>query len=136
MKTFGILLIAGLLFLAACTTTATTPTGNVAQEPSGQSGSQMSQADNAPSDAQIVRVSVSGGNYIFSPNKVSVNKPVQLVFNVNQLPGCSRSVMVPDYNQRKVITQTDNTIVFTPTKTGEVYVACTMNMYTGTLMVE
>ena len=146
MKLLGILLLVGLL-ISACATTATTTNPstqnsvmNVAQLPASQSSSQMTRADDtqgdAQSDAQVVTVRVSGGNYFFSPSSVAVNKPVQLVFQASQLPGCSRSGMVPEYGQRKLITNTDNTIEFTPTKTGELYVACTMNMYKGTLIVE
>ncbi|MBR9703453.1 hypothetical protein GOV10_05410 [Candidatus Woesearchaeota archaeon] len=127
MKGFGILLITGLLLLAACTTNAT-PTGNIVTT--------TGDTQTSASDAQIVHVTVVGGEYQFSTDTVEAGKPVQLVFAADELPGCSKNVMVPEYGQRKLITPDDNVIEFTPTKTGPIDVACTMNMYKGKLNVE
>ena len=95
------------------------------------------ESDIAPTeDAQIVQVSVQGSEYLFSPASVQADKPVRLMFDPNGLPGCSRSVTLPDYEITKTIAEGDAAIDFTPKGTGPIAVACTMNMYTGTLVAE
>jgi plastocyanin domain-containing protein len=59
-----------------------------------------------------------------------------LVHTQDELPGCSSSVTLPDYDITKTIEEGDSTIEFTPSGAGPVAVACTMNMYTGTLVAE
>jgi plastocyanin domain-containing protein len=89
-----------------------------------------------PEDVQIVQVTVQETEYVFSPTSVQAGIPVRLVFDPNGLPGCSRSVTLPDYDLTKTIAEGDATIDFTPEGEGPIAVACTMNMYTGTLAVE
>ncbi|MBR9700436.1 hypothetical protein GOV11_01060 [Candidatus Woesearchaeota archaeon] len=105
-----------VLFLAACS--QSTPTGNVVAD-----------------EAQVVHVSVQGANYVFSEDSVDSSRPVKLVFDAAKLPGCSRVVTVPQYGAKKMITPEDNEITFEPLGSGPVRVACSMNMYTGELMV-
>jgi plastocyanin domain-containing protein len=87
-------------------------------------------------EAQIVEVTVEGSEYLFSPASVQAESPVRLVFDPNGVPGCSRSVTLPDYDITKTIEEGDATIEFTPKGKGPIAVACTMNMYTGTLVAE
>ena len=87
------------------------------------------------SNAQIVNMRVSGSKYILEPSTVKVNVPVKLVANIAQMPGCSKAVTVPAFNVFKYVDNNDNTIVFTPTKTGTFKVACSMNMYVGSLTI-
>ena len=95
------------------------------------------ESDVAPTeDAQIVQVTVQGSEYLFSPASVQADKPVRLMFDPDGLPGCSRSVTLPDYEITKTIAEGDATIEFTPKGTGPIAVACVMNMYTGTLVAE
>jgi len=90
----------------------------------------------ATQDFQIVQVAVQESEYIFSPASVQAGVRVRLVFDPNELPGCSRSVTLPDYDITKTIAEGDATIEFTPRAEGPIAVACTMNMYTGTLVAE
>jgi plastocyanin domain-containing protein len=85
---------------------------------------------------QIVQVAVHGNEYAFSPASVQAGVPVRLVFDPDELPGCSRSVTLPEYDIVKTMVEGDATIEFTPSGAGPVAVACTMNMYTGTLVAE
>ena len=87
-------------------------------------------------DVQVVQVTVKGTAYSFSPASVQAGMPVRLVFDPNGLPGCSRSVTLPDYDITKTIEEGDATIDFTPKGEGPIAVACSMNMYTGTLVAE
>ncbi len=89
-----------------------------------------------PEDVQIVQVTVQETEYIFSPASVQAGMPVRLVFDPDSLPGCSRSVTLPDYDVTKTIEEGDATIDFTPRGEGPSAVACAMNMYTGTLVAE
>jgi plastocyanin domain-containing protein len=61
---------------------------------------------------------------------------VRLVFDPNGLPGCSRDLTLPAYHITKTITAEDATIEFTPEVAGPVALACTMNMYRGTLTAQ
>jgi plastocyanin domain-containing protein len=87
-------------------------------------------------DVQIVQVSVQGSTYVFSPASVQAERSVRLVFDPNALPGCSSSVTLPDYDITKTIAEGDATIEFTPSGEGPITVACSMNMFTGTLLAE
>jgi plastocyanin domain-containing protein len=90
----------------------------------------------APENLQIVQVRVEGDAYLFSPVSVQVGNPVRLVFDPAGLPGCSKDVAIPDFEIAKVISAEDATIDFTPEAQGPVAIACSMNMYRGTLLVE
>ena len=93
-------------------------------------------AAETPEGLQIVQVRVEGDAYLFSPETVQAGKPVRLVFDPNGLPGCSRDVTLPGYDIAKVISAEDATIDFTPETQGPIAVACSMDMYRGTLLAE
>ncbi len=84
---------------------------------------------------QIVSLSVQGANYVAAPNTVKQNQPVRFVADMQSLPGCSRALVIPQLNVQKVFSQNDNTVEFTPTKTGPLQFSCSMGMYRGTLNV-
>ena len=108
---------------AADTSTADTPS---AEAP----------APEVPEGLQLVQVRVEGNAYIFSPTSIQTGKPVRLVFDLNNLPGCSRDVTLPDFDITKTISAGDTTIEFTPEAQGPIAVQCTMNMYRGTLVAD
>ncbi len=94
------------------------------QQPSGSQG-----------DVQVVNFSAQGINY--SPNviTVKVNQPVRLVADVASLQGCLRSFIIPALNVRKIFTENDNTVEFTPTQKGSFQFSCGMGMGRGTINV-
>lgn len=93
--------------------------------------------DSAAADGvQIVQVAVEGNLYTFTPASVRAGVPVRLVFDPDELPGCSRSFTIPEYEITKTIAEGDATIEFTPRDKRPIAVACSMNMYTGTLVAE
>ena len=98
----------------------------------GDDGDQTAVADGV----QIVQVGVEQNAYTFTPASVEAGVPVRLVFDPGNLPGCSKAVTLPAYEITKTIVEGDATIEFTPRDEGPVSVACTMNMYTGTLAVD
>jgi plastocyanin domain-containing protein len=99
---------------------------------SGAAGSGL----NSGEKVQIVKLSVVNGNYVMNPSQVKVGIPVRIEADIAQMPGCSKSFVMPSFNIMKVFTSTDNTVEFTPDKTGVFNVMCSMNMYRGTLTVK
>ena len=87
-------------------------------------------------EVQVVQVSVEGSEYLFSPAAVQAGIPVKLEFDVANLPGCSNSITLAAYEITKVIEEADATIEFTPRDEGPIEIACTMNMFKGSLAVE
>ena len=86
-------------------------------------------------EAQIVKLSVANGQYVFEPSSVKKGTPVRLEADISSMPGCSKSIISSELGIRKTFSSNDNSITFTPTKAGSFYVACSMNMYKGTLTV-
>jgi plastocyanin domain-containing protein len=67
---------------------------------------------------------------------VKIGIPVQLVADINNMPGCSKSIVIPEFSVRKSVSASDNTIEFTPNKSGTFQFSCSMNMYRGQIIVE
>ena len=122
-----------MIVLAALATACGGPDGN---DPAPAGDVEPAANSATAPDVQIVQVTVQGNAYVFSPASVQAAKSVQLVFDPNGLPGCSRTVMLPDYDITKTIVEGDATIEFTPSGEGPITVQCSMNMFTGTLVVE
>lgn len=128
-------LVAMVLFLFPLT--ACGGANEAADTPSADAPSADALSAEAPSEEiQIVQVIVEGSEYLFSPTSVHAGIPVRLVFDPDGLPGCSRDVTLPGYEITKTIAIEDATIEFTPEVEGPIAVACTMNMYRGTLLAE
>jgi plastocyanin domain-containing protein len=85
--------------------------------------------------AQVVKLHVEGGQYVLEPESIKVGIPVRIEADMEKMPGCSRSIVIPAFNVRKNLGNTDNSIEFTPTKSGTFNIACSMNMYKGTFKV-
>ena len=86
-------------------------------------------------DVQIVKMHVEGSQYIFEPSSVKKGVSVRLEADISRMPGCSKSVISSELGIRKTFNSKDNTLDFTPNKAGTFYIACSMNMYKGTLTV-
>ncbi len=91
--------------------------------------------DTISGDIQIVKMYVKGSQYVFEPSSVKKGVPVRLEADIFRMPGCSKSVISSELNIRKTFNSGDNTLEFTPNKAGNFYIACSMNMYKGTLTV-
>ena len=121
------------------------PSGSV--NPSGSTCGGGNAVDNTASNAvppantvstggvQTVRMDVTSGGY--SPNKLSIKNgvPVKWIINVKQLTGCNRVLQMPAYNIRVNLVQGEQTVEFTPTKTGTVSWSCGMGMLRGSFTV-
>lgn len=81
---------------------------------------------------QIVKLSVNSlGQYVMSPSTLVKGKTVRLEADMSSLVGCSKTIVIRDFNIRKTFTSTDNSVEFTPDKTGTFWITCSMNMYQG-----
>jgi len=85
---------------------------------------------------QDATLSVVGGNYIITPSTLKKGIPVRMTADLASLKGCSRSVVIASLGVSKYVQPGDNIITFTPTQTGNIRIACSMNMYTGSFNVE
>jgi len=88
-----------------------------------------------PSSVQTATLKVVNGNYVMTPSVLKKGVPVRITADIANMPGCSKSFTIPDFNIRKSLSTNDNIIEFTPDKSGTFRMACTMNMYTGTFTV-
>jgi len=89
----------------------------------------------ASGEVQNVKLSVVSGSYVLTPSVLKKDVPVRLEADLNSLKGCSRDVVISAFGVRKYVKDGDNIITFTPTKTGIINIACSMNMYRGTFTV-
>jgi len=85
---------------------------------------------------QLVQLSVQGANYYPNPIRVKIGIPVRLVADINNMPGCSKNIVIPEFNIRKLVSTGDNVIEFTPSKSGTFQFYCSMNMFRGQIIVE
>jgi len=89
----------------------------------------------AQGEVQTATLKVVGGKYVITPSIFKKGVPVRFVADIPNMPGCSKSFTIPDFNVVKYLSASDNIIEFTPDKSGTFRVACTMNMYTGSFQV-
>jgi len=86
-------------------------------------------------NVQVAKLYVQGSSYVIEPSVFKKGVPVRLEADIARMPGCSKSVVIPQFNVRKTVSQNDNFIEFTPTQSGTIYIACSMNMYRGSFTV-
>jgi len=90
---------------------------------------------NTASGVQAATLKVARGNYVLTPSVFKKGVPIRITADIANMPGCSKSFTIPDFNIRKSLSTSDNIIEFTPDKSGTFRMACTMNMYTGSLTI-
>lgn len=86
-------------------------------------------------EKQQVTTSLKGGRY--APIAVQEGIPVKWTINVdsNDLNGCNREIIIPEYNIKKELKTGENLIEFTPTKTGTFGYSCWMGMINSSITV-
>lgn len=99
----------------------------------GNSKSPISNTGNG--EVQIVKLNVQNSNYILTPSEVKKGIAVRIEADMSNMPGCSKSIVIPGFEISKTFTASDNTVEFTPDKAGTFNIACSMNMYKGTFTV-
>ena len=84
---------------------------------------------------QEVKVSMKANTYIFEPSTVNKDVPVKMVVDMNSVFGCYRDIVIPNLGVKKYVSESDNVIEFTPTKTGTMSMFCSMRMGSGSFKV-
>ncbi|MCX6821063.1 MAG: cation transporter [Candidatus Aenigmarchaeota archaeon] len=115
----------------AITQTVNAPVANVVS-----AATTSSVAAVAADGVQTVQLSVQGTTYLPNPVRVKKGVPVQLVADINNMPGCSKSIVIPEFGVSKTVSAGDNVITFTPAVSGTFQFSCSMGMYRGQLIVE
>lgn len=101
-----------------------------------------SQAQGAEKSAEIIdgvqyaTINVYSGGY--SSESVVLKKNVKTVLKLktNNTAGCSRAFTIPSLGIQKILPETgEETIEFTPTKSGPLTYSCSMGMYSGLFKV-
>jgi plastocyanin domain-containing protein len=84
---------------------------------------------------QVVKLSVENGKYVMNPSEIKKGVTVRLEADMSNMPGCSKSIIIPSFNIKKSFTSESNSVEFTPDKSGTFNIMCSMNMYKGTFTV-
>ena len=89
------------------------------------------------SDKETQKIVLSMKNYNYYPNtiNVKVNQPVSISLD-ESVVGCLRSFTIKEFGINEYLINPEDSIIFTPTKTGIYNFACSMNMANGKLIVE
>lgn len=86
---------------------------------------------NGNTEYQEAVLSMKNWEYVVTPSTLKKGVPVRMTVDLNTVVGCARDVTIRDFGVRKYVKQGDNIIEFTPTKTGTITIACSMNMFFG-----
>lgn len=76
-------------------------------------------------------LSMRNWEYVVTPSTLKKGVPVRMTVDLNTVVGCARDVTIKDFGVRKYVKPGDNIIKFTPTKTGNIDISCSMNMFFG-----
>jgi plastocyanin len=95
------------------------------------------QASSAPNgSAQDVTLTLQGSNYYPYPIRAKVGQTVRITADLSSVRGCATTIIMPEFGVQKTFTAGDDTIEFTPTKSGTYAFSCGMGMYIGQIVVE
>jgi len=86
-------------------------------------------------EVQKVKLYVQNGRYILEPGVLKKDILVRLEADVSRMPGCSKSIVIPEFGVSKIFSVNGNTVEFMPKKAGKFNIACSMNMYKGSFEV-
>lgn len=85
---------------------------------------------------QQVTINVESNGYQTSASTLKAGVPVKLTLKTNDVYSCARAFTIPSLKISKVLpVNGEETIEFTPTKTGRLTFSCSMGMYGGEFKV-
>jgi plastocyanin domain-containing protein len=113
---FGAVIVLVVFGIVAAANTGSGATGNVI-------------IDN--SQVQEVELSFENYEYILKPSKLKAGVPVKMTADMDTVYGCMRDIRIPAFGVIKYVSEEDNVIEFTPTKSGTFNIMCSMNMGRG-----
>ena len=92
---------------------------------------------NAVATGDTQEIIISMQNWEYSPDviRVKVGTTVSLGLDRN-VQGCFRDLVLPELGLKKYLATPNDRLVFIPTKKGRYTFACSMNMGSGTIIVE
>lgn len=104
----------------------------------GASGQTLQAAENTAvikDGVQTVTTTLSSGGY--APIIVQKGIPVKwtVYAPANSINGCNNSMIIPDFSLQKNLSQGNNVIEFTPSKSGTISYSCWMGMIRSTITV-
>ncbi len=102
---------------------------------SGGGNSEAATGEKKQGSAQMVALRAEGGQYVLDPPTLKLGVPVRMVVDLNSVQGCLRSIVIPEWGIRKLVTEGDNVIEFTPTTPGNFGISCSMGMGRGTINI-
>jgi hypothetical protein len=109
-----------------------TNTENVASKNTNTLGNTVTPSNG---EYQQATLSIKNYKYVVEPAVLKKGIPVRMTVDLKTVVGCATDVTIPEFGVRKYVKQGDNVITFTPTKTGTIKIACSMNMYFGSFQV-
>jgi hypothetical protein len=133
-----VLVIAAVFVIGALSNHASPDTSSTSQTNTNNLGGNAvsNNVNTIPTgDIQNVKLSVSAGTYVLTPSVLKKGIPVRMEVDLGTVVGCSRDIVISAFGVRKYVKSGDNIITFTPTQTGTINIACSMNMYRGTFTV-
>jgi len=86
-------------------------------------------------EVQEATLSMKNWEYVVTPSTLKKGIPVRMTVDLKTVVGCATDVTIREFSVRKYVKTGDNVITFTPTKTGTITIACSMNMYVGSFEV-
>ena len=122
--------------LSMTTSTAAAPGSGNPSDPSGTDAATPQPVGTTDADGfQRVMGEVSRGAY----PSVTVKKGIPVRLNLHAasgtITGCNRTVVFPEYGIEQALNPGDNTVEFTPDKTGTIGYTCWMGMVSGSITV-
>lgn len=124
-----ILFIAIVVGVSSNSTPAPSTTGTTTASPTSSSTAELKNG------VQEVALNISAAGY--NPSKLVVKKgvPVKILTNSTKDAECIRGIMIPDFNINEPLDIGNDTLEFTPDKTGTFEFMCQMRMSKGILEV-
>ena len=102
---------------------------------SSSSGSLSGKTIYGNGEVQKVKLYVQNGRYILEPGVLKKDVLVRLEADISRMPGCSKSIVIPEFGVSKIFSVNGNIVEFMPKKAGKFNIACSMNMYKGSFEV-
>jgi uncharacterized protein len=118
---FAALLVIGAFVAIASTSGGDELTGNVVAVNTGE--------------VQEVSLQFKNYAYVLEPETFTAGVPVRMEVDLSTVYGCMRDVRIPAFGVSQYVSEGNNIIEFTPTKTGTFNIMCSMNMGRGTFTV-
>ena len=115
--------------------TSGTATANTVASLAGIGETKYSQGTGTGPGYQTINMDVVAGGYSPDVFVLKAGVPVKWVINGKEVTGCNGTIIVPAYNLNFRVAQGEQTINFTPEKTGTIDWSCGMGMIRGQFIV-